>query len=180
MNRAEERVAQRYARAFLNVFGSELSVQEIANIKEAAIYFLQHQHACFLMDLSLLPQKEKEKAIDTICKRFALPAFCKKLCMLLIEHQRAFLLVGVFAYIVEEYFKDTSTHFFVVSTTTDLNDSEKQTVESFLERHIEGSVSCEYKRDKTLIAGMRIYSHNLLWDNSVKGRLRAVKETLRF
>ena len=178
MNRLRDRLARRYARAFLNVFSSSLSPQDLESFKEMARFLTKHSHACFLMELSLLPEQTKIKAVTDLCKQFKLPAFCQKLWMLLIKHQRTSLLPEILYLIVDLHQHDAHIMTFTVSSSVDLSDQQKQKIEKFLHTHVKGSVSCSYVLDKKLIAGIRLQSDSLLWENSVQGSLRMLHESL--
>lgn len=178
MNRLRDRLARRYARAFLNVFSTTLSSSDLENLKKMAKFLSKHSHACFLMELSLLPEDVKIKAIIDVCKRFNLSDPCHKLWLLLVKHQRASLFPDVLYLIVELYQRDANIMTFTVSSSMALSDHQKQKIEKFLHTHVKGSVLCSYILDQKLIAGIRLQSDSLLWENSIQRSLRMLQESL--
>ena len=149
------------------------------HFKEAADFLKKRPHAFFLMELSLLPEQVKLNAIDMLCDRFSLPEGCKKLCLLLIKDQRISLLHDIFIFILLLREKDLKIMHFKLSSSVELSDSQKKQIEQFLDKQIDGSIDCVYRIDTSLIAGIRLQSRSLLWEQSVKKRLRVLQESLR-
>jgi ATP synthase F1 delta subunit len=179
MNHVRSVLSRRYARAFLNTFSDQVTVGNLENFKKASYFLKERPHAFFLMELSLLPDKIKLDAIDNLCSTFDLPVSCKKLCLLLIASQRVSLLQDIFMFIVSFKEEDLRIAYFDVASSSVLSDTQKQQVKQFLDTRIQGSVSCNYRVDESLIAGIRLQSKSLLWEKSVKKRLRALQESLR-
>lgn len=179
MNRVKSILARRYAQAFLGVFSEQITVSNLDNFKQASIFLKQRPHGMFLMELSLVPEKVKNKLLDDLCRQFTLPEGCKKLCLLLIKHQRITLLSDIFSDII--FFKEQDLHIthFNVTSSLQLSDEQRKQVVHFLDKRVHGSIDCTYQVDTSLIAGIRLQSASFLWEKSIKKRLRALQESLR-
>ncbi|MFT6765927.1 MAG: ATP synthase F1 delta subunit [Alteromonas naphthalenivorans] len=179
MNRVANTLARRYARAFLNTFSDQVIAANLKNFKKAADYLKERPHAFFLMELSLLPDKVKVDAIDTLCNTFDLPVGCKKLCLLLIKDQRVSLLRDIFIFIVSLKEQALNIIHFDVASSHVLLETQKKEIKQFLDTHVQGTVSCNYTIDESLIAGIRLQSSSLLWEKSVKKRLASLAQALQ-
>ncbi len=176
----QAKLARRYARAFLNVCGDSLTTQAIEALAELTLFLKGHTHACFLMQLSFLSVDTKEQAVRDLCHRFKVTEGVQKLFLLLIEHQRTSLATHVFDAVIDFYKRKENIVHFSVSTACKLSDQQKKLLEGFLHEQVKGTIFCSYEIDETLVAGIRLQSDNWLWEDSVRGRLRTLQQTLQF
>ena len=109
---------------------------------------------------------------------FGIPFFCQKLCLLLVKHQRTSLLPSICNLVADIYQHDVKIMTFTISSSETLTDQQKKKIETFLHKHVDETVSCSYTLDKTLIAGVRLQSDCLLWEDSIRGRLQTLQESL--
>lgn len=179
MNNVKNMLARRYAEAFLQVFSDNITVNDLDCFKQASIFLKQRPHGMFLMELSLVPEEAKHRSLDDFSKRFNLPHGCKKLCFLLIKRQRISLLSDIFNYIVVFKEQELRITHFDVSSSSELSDAQQEQIVAVLDNRVQGSINCTYRVDTSLVAGIRLQSASLLWEKSVKKRLRALQESLR-
>lgn len=179
MNGVKNILARRYAQAFLQVFSEKITKKDLDSFKQAGAFLKQRPHGMFLMELSLIPEDVKHRSLDELCQKFNLPQGCKKLCFLLIKSQRFSLLADVFSHIVAFKEQELAMTHFKVTSSSELSDTQKKQIIGFLDKRVHGSIDCDYQVDTSLVAGIRLQSASLLWEKSVKKRLRALQESLR-
>ncbi len=175
----EERLASRYAKAFLNCFGKQLDSLDFELLKKAQTFFKARKQVCFFLQLSLLNEAVKKKAVDQIRIELGLAEPFNKLIMLLVQHKRAFLIDVVFAEIIKEAQNRLKAATFVVRFTGALTQDQKKKIVKFLERATQKTVTCLYRQDPTLIAGLRLQSDQFLWEASIKSRLNRIRSSLK-
>ena len=131
-------------------------------------------------NIQLIDISHKQKVIDQLCKDYNLSYGYNKLCMLVIEHQRSLLLPMIFTIIKDRYMKINNMHVFTVTSPYNLSEHEQQDVYDFLQKKLLGIIACSYQIDSSLIAGIRLTSGTLLWEDSIKKRLKKLKNALRY
>lgn len=179
MNRVRNVLARHYAQAFLRVFSDKTTVKDLDCFKQAGAFLKERPHGMFLMELSLVPEDVKHRLLDDLCQRFNLPKACKKLCFLLIKSQRVSLLSAILNHIVILKEEELRITHFNVTSSSELSGKQREQIVDFLDRRVHGSIDCTYRVDTSLVAGIRLQSTSLLWEKSVKKRLRALQESLR-
>ncbi len=93
----------------------------------------------------------------------------------LIEHKRIWLAAAVFRRLFALYKERTGLHQFVVRSSHELTDELRIEVERFLARAAGQGSIYTYTVDNRLIAGIRMQSDTLLWENSVRKQLNTVR-----
>jgi F-type H+-transporting ATPase subunit delta len=167
-------LAYKYANAFLNVYNDRLNFENIKSINNAVQFLPDHRRALFLLQVPIITQAMKKKWVAHFCERFDLIDPLKDLIILLLHHKRAFLLIAVLKAIVDCYQKRHHIENIVVKSSVPLPEKYRQDIERFMNQHIMGIQQYHYKVDPTLIAGIRIQSDTVLWECSMKKRLRDI------
>jgi F0F1-type ATP synthase delta subunit len=171
-------LARRYAQAYLGVSYPLLAPEHVAAFEGAHVFFKEHQPACFLMDLTLLSPLAKEKALKDLIERFKLPLSCYALMCLVIAHHRASLLAPLFHQLAALYQKRAGVMTFVVQSSVPLSEQEKRGVENFLKEQVPAQVHCSYELNPELIAGVRIFNEQYLWEYSAQAQLRVLSTSV--
>lgn len=165
-------VAQRYARAFLNVHAAQITESDMLNIIAARDYFIQQKDVLSILDMYDLDEKQFKQCITIFLAKFALISAFEQLIMLLKQKHRLFLFRDILKFIVWEYQAYTRRLYFELSSAINLSEKEWDTIRSFLNK-LSGSDNI-YKSsvDASLIAGIKAMSGDFLWENSIKSRLQ--------
>lgn len=179
MDRSGLFLARRYAQAYLEVSYHLLMPSHIAAFEAAHLFFKEHQPACFLMDLTLLSPAAKKQALMDLLERFKLPSSCYVLMCLVITHHRASLLAPVFHQLADLYQKRAGIMTFSVQSSITLSEQEKTIIENFLKEQVTVKVHCSYELNPELIAGVRIFNEQYLWEYSAQAQLRALYTSVR-
>ncbi len=179
MDRSGLFLARRYAQAYLGVSYHLLVPDNVGAFEAAHVFFKEHQPACFLMDLTLLSPEVKKKALMDIIERFKLPVSCYALMSLVIAQHRAALLAPVFHQLADLYQKKAGIMTFSVQSVIALSQEEKTGIENFLKEQVPAQVHCSYELNPELIAGVRIFNEQYLWEYSAQAQLRALYTSVR-
>lgn len=180
MNSTQSTLVKRYAKAFLGVFKSSIQRKEIDQL-EACAQFLENHHSwLFLCNLSLIPMQVKQRSIDAICKQYQLPAAYSMLFLLLIQHQRVFLLPDILCGIKKEFMQLSNIQVFTIESSCALSDAHMQALEKVLRQELpDADITCTYSVNPDLIAGLAISSTTLRWEKSVRNDLIALRNSVR-
>jgi F-type H+-transporting ATPase subunit delta len=165
-------IAYKYAIAFLNVYNGRLTFDDIKNIDEAAQFLSKHRRALFLLKVPIIKQRVKQEGLHNICRRFKLVDEVYNLVTLLLKHKRAYLLADVFKAIVYWYQRRHNITNILIKSSMLLPQSYRDDIVHFVDRHVSGIKQYRFEIDPTLIAGIRIQSDTILWENSIDKRLR--------
>ena len=179
MDRSGLFLARRYAQAFLGAYYDVLAADDVTAFESAERFFKTHQPACFFMDLSLLSFESKRAAVLALIKQFKLPDCSYSLIMLIIKQRRALLLADVFHQLADLYKEQAGIVTFTIQSAQVLEKEERKTIENFLKEQVEGQIFCSYELNPDLIAGVRIFNEQYLWEYSAQAQLRALYNSVR-
>jgi len=171
-----ERLAFRYACAFLNVFIDQISADEAKKIYTMYTSLEQNRTLVFFLELPMIKPEEKINLINTLFKKSTLAEPLKRLVSLLIKQKRGLLLVPCLKYIWWLFQQRTNTLFFDMVSSHPLSFQEQQQVKNFLEHISKKKVLYDFKQNKLLIAGIRLQSDQLLWEYSINKLLQSVRQ----
>ncbi len=178
MNRHEEILARRYAKAFLNVYGDQIT-QDGYHAIVLALRFLKENREIITYFKFPRMHEEKKQAIQKLVKMFALPERFISLTNLLCKQQRLYLLVVVLKVLLELYRKEKGIMEFSIKSSHELSELQVKEIQQFLSIKTGKIIFYHYALDKQLIAGIRLMSHSLLWEQSIAQQLRSAEQRLR-
>ena len=175
------RLIQRYASAFLNVFMEELSVNSYGSVCDAVHFFSSKRSRFFLLGMTYVDTSVAREVMAAACEKFKLGNAFKKLIDLLIKHRRLALLPGVMFRICTLYRKRNGIVFFRFTLSHAICEKSVETLRSHLEKLTGYQVWCSpcCCVDRSLIAGMRAQSDNLLWEYSLRDKIKKVERLAR-
>ena len=175
MNNQERIVSRKYACAFLNIFHQSLSRQDVPKIKKLLDSLSEKKGINLFFKLGLISSQVKIDAIKQELKKYKLGYPWGNLVTALVKHKRVFLFPMVLFYIERFYLDFVGLVEWRVSSSYLLDSEQKKTLEKFLAEKTKKEVECEYIVDSDLVAGIRMQSNNLLWEHSVRKKLRNLK-----
>lgn len=173
-------LAQKYAHAFINVFGSVISYDEVRYGGQAASYLYHHRRALFLLKISTLDDEVKRKGLRELCQKFKLPAAFETLIDLLLHDGRAYLFAAVLDVLVLTYRKVHAIAEFHVTSASVLKPDTRVFLEKFMNGKTTSTNFYTYDLNQSLIAGVRMQSDTLLWEYSIDKKLRALARMHQF
>lgn len=170
-------IAQRYARAFLNVF--TIADSDIEKLTHAIDFLRQHPKIGILLKIPLLDARVKWDALkEHIIDRFGLPASFGVLIEVLIHKKRPELLVNVLEQIRKSYRQQHHIIPFAIASSGPLSDEQKKDLENYLAKTTGNTIDAHYTIDKKLIAGVRMQSDELQWEDSIAQQLKKIRKEI--
>jgi len=169
-------LARRYAKAFTNVFFSQLSLPDVEHIFQAADYLASRRRTRFFLRLPAIDISIKKQVLDLVCKRFSLPLPVEQIIDLLLMHKRPYLLHQVLFHIAELYYDRQNILTFTITSSHPLAPESIEVIQNFLARKTGCTILYTHKVDKKLIAGIRLKSEVFVWEYSIHKHLRRVKQ----
>jgi len=170
----EQAVALKYAKAFLNVFIDELSLDDYRNLVVLEQFLKGRREALAFLILPHIEPAIKQQALGSVIEKFSLPDCFNRLVQLLIKDRRAFLFPLVLHVIARLYRRRKHIENFVIQSSYPLDSSEREVIEQFLAQKTGAKILSNHEINKDLIAGIRLKSDRYLWEYSVAKKLRTL------
>lgn len=175
MNVGEKIIAQRYARAFLTVFGNQISYDDFIKTCSLGGYLAGNRTLTFYLTIPTLSAKIKKEGLFKIIHQYKLGAPFEKLVILLIKDKRSFLLGAVLFEVCRLYEKFNRIMTFDITSSHKLDQEVVDVLVQFLQHKTDSTIVHSTHVDPSLIAGIRMQSETLLWEHSIKQQLRNVR-----
>ena len=172
------RLSSMYAKAFLNIYASEISSEEINSLFTAYNFLSNHQEFIFWLGVPTLPHSKKILLIDEFIEKLELPNTTKKLIQLLMSHKRIHLFRDVILATWHEYLRRNNMMHFMFNTSHALPFKDQKIMQQFLSDKTGKHIIYTHKINPQLIAGVRLLSQTLLWDDSIAYKLKRLETTL--
>lgn len=167
------RIINAYAQAYIAASSaSPITPMDVENFKKFHAYCVAHPQLEVYLTLPLL-KKEYTTFITTAAKLFNLPATWIRLGTLLQKHNRVGLLSAVSNNIATLVLEKNNILSCIISTAHRLESTQITQAAHFFETITKKQVQYTTAVNPHLIAGMRIQSATLRWEDSVQKRLRA-------
>ena len=173
----KDKLASRYAQAFVNLYADKITESEFFNIMQAHDVLSENNDVLLLLEFPFV-KEDKKTFIDKFLKKFSLIKEFSNLIVMLIETNRIVLFVEILEFILWEFQDCTKKIYFDITAADTLNDSEIDTIKRFLMKLSNSDIIYKYRVDKKLIVGLRALSSNFLWQYSVSAKLQKVKRAL--
>ncbi len=174
----ERKFAKRYARMLFNVTGvkkAEEAIQGLTLVSEA-IEESKDVRNFFLSPL--IDEDERAKAVEVLAEKLGLGEEVKKFLVFLSLKKAIVALPDIIRHYRNIYFEKKRKAKATVITPIKFNgDYEKRLVES-LRKITDRDVDIEYVYDPDLIGGIVVKVGSTMFDGSLRGQLRMLKESL--
>jgi ATP synthase F1 delta subunit len=164
-------ISNKYAHAFLHIFFDQLTPDDIMALEQISQFLEQDRRIIFFLRLPIIENNIKLQGLQMLVQQWHLPQSIMVLIKLLSDHKRLDLLPMVLSAIVRFYREEAGIMSFVITSAPSLTSQEVQTLIEFLARVTGRSIIYEYKVDTRLIAGIRLQSTTLFWEQSIAKRL---------
>jgi len=176
MNEEYALLCRRYATAFLNIYGCRLSIGDCKALKDAETVLRAHRSWLVFFDLPDLTDEKREQMIATLIEQLHLPKVLKKLLILVDDHRRIWLLPEMINSLTKLFLERNNLLSFTIMSYPSLSDEQLTTIKDFLMNKTGKQVLYVSKEDGRLIAGIRALSGELLWEYSIKKKLREAQQ----
>jgi ATP synthase F1 delta subunit len=167
-------VAKKYAKAFLNSFSS-ITFADILKIETAQKFLQDHHRTLFFLQLPQYSDAVRLSMIEDLVGYFSLPQECIKIFLLLITHNRSYLIPEFLFFIALLYKERINVMDFSVKSAHSLDEKQKIKIKAFLDARSGKNSMCSYVIDKKLIAGIRVQSVGYMWEYSVRKQLHCLR-----
>ena len=172
-------VAKKYAKAFLHCFSSQITFADITKIAIAQQFLQDHRRTLFFLQLPQFNEAIRLSMVEDLVHYFLLPQQCITIFLLLISHNRSFLIPEVLSYIVLLYKEKNNVIDFSIKSSHFLDEKQKDIIKLFLDKNSGKKSMCTYVKDKNLIAGIRAQSIEYVWEYSIRKQLDSLRNLER-
>lgn len=173
-------VSSRYARAFAEVvIDLRLDPEKAtAELNDMATLLKSNAKLQTVLTNPSVPHKQKLALLDAIVSRLGASKPLRNFVAVLIDHHRT----AQIGDIAERFREELNQHLGIaeaqVSSARDLTNDEKQLLEREMARITGKKVRATYSRDGDLLGGAVVRIGSTIYDGSVRGQLRKIKENL--
>lgn len=169
-------LARRYAQAFMNVHGTDISKDMFKRVREIALFLQNHKRSLFILQLPYITNEKKHSILhELLIKQFKLPASFDALITQLIDDKRSLLIGQVIEQMSKLYMKLHNIEQFLITSAHELTQQQLDEIQRYLADRLGKDIIYEYKIDKTLIAGIRLLSDFHVWEYSIAQQLHRVR-----
>ncbi len=173
-------VTSRYARAFADVvFDMKLEtsavLQQLRSVQEllGASEDLRR-----VWENPAIPAEQKRKLLDAIVARENIQKLVRNFLAVLIDHRRIFQLAEIAKQVETELNARLGMAEADVTSARELSPDERRALESQVEKLTGRKVRAHYATDGALLGGAVVKVGSTIYDGSVRGQLRRMKEQL--
>ena len=173
-----EKIARRYARAYLNVFQKLLSVGDIAALESLVALLKKNRIILAYLVVPRWSNQEKKIFLTALFTQLKICPSFKKLTFVLLQHRSIELLTDIAEYVLFEDRKRHGKQEFAVTSSHLLSVTEQQLVIDYLVTMTSCSIDAVFTIDPTLIYGIKLQSESFQFDNSVAKKLKEARQNL--
>lgn len=171
-------IAKKYAKAFMQVAGSRFTLEDYHALGKFEEFLHKNPHIMLVFRVPLFEDAKKAKFLRLLLERFALAGHMQALCNMLLVHDRIMLMTRVFYMIRKLYQEEHNMMFFTITTSHQLEGKKLEKIQNFLAHKTGRTILYTYMVDNKLISGVRAQSDTLLWECSIRRRLRIARHAL--
>ena len=173
-------VNSRYARAFVDVVSDKkLDPAKTEDELMSIAQMVTETHALrTVWESPSVPAEQKRAVLDQIVKRTGASQMTRNFVAVLIDNRRIAALPEIARQFQEEMNARLGIADAEVTTARELSPDEKQRLEQQISSIIGKKVHARYTRDAKVLGGAVVKVGSTIYDGSVKGQLRRLKEAL--
>jgi F-type H+-transporting ATPase subunit delta len=173
-------VASRYARALTDViFADKLdAAKTIQDLKDVSADLEATHELRFAWESPAVSPDKKLKILDGIASKSGMDKRTRNFVAILIEKRRINLLSEMVDQIQAEVNNRLGLADAQVTSSRNLGDDERRTLESQISKATGKTVRATYTQDKSLLGGAVVKVGSTIYDGSVRGRLERMKQQI--
>ena len=173
-------VARTYARAFadvviaarLDAVRATADLQAIADLMAASVDLRR------IWENPAVEAAQKRNILDVIAQRDGISMQVRNLVAVLIDHRRIHFLPAIIQQLQKELDDRLGFAEAEIITVRVLDDAEKRSLESEVEKVTGKKVRAHYAQDASLLGGAMVRVGSTIYDGSIAGQLQKIKEAL--
>jgi F-type H+-transporting ATPase subunit delta len=172
------REAKRYANALLRHTGIDNAPQAIAEIKAVNDLMIKSKEFKSLLTSPQFTPDERKNVIKQIADKIKLSENTVKFIMYLAELRVIIFLPEIIRIATSLYFEKKKKAKAIVMTPIEISKDHENTLRSSLKKVTDRDVDIEYVMDQSLLGGILIKMGSTMYDTSIKGQLRLLRDEL--
>ena len=170
---------KKYARAFYHTVHSKIDAQQVINIKNLILFLTKDSTFLQCLQLDFIDHNIKKDFTDKLINKYQLINNFEKLLILLAHNRSIFLFPQILKQILEIYNINNNIIEFNIVSSNKLNDIQLLQLKTFLYKHTQKNIIYNLSIDKSLIAGIKIYSETLGWEHSIRKQLNTLRNAYK-
>lgn len=173
-------VTSRYARAFADVVvGQKLEVNSVREELRAVVATVSaSKELRDVMESPAIPHDQKLRLLDAIASEMGLVTAVRNFVAVLIDHGRIPMLAQIARQFEIELNNRLGLAEAEITSSRELSPEEKKGMEEQIARMTGKRVQARYALDKAILGGAVVKIGSTIYDGSVRGQLRRMKEQL--
>jgi F-type H+-transporting ATPase subunit delta len=173
-------VTNRYARAFVDVvFERKLQADAVLRELRILVEILDSSPELRrVWENPAIPAEQKRKVLDAMVARENISKPVRNFAAVLIDHHRILQLAAITRQVESELDQRLGLAEADVTSARPLSDEEKRTLEVRVEGLTGRKVRARYATDRGILGGAVVRLGSTIYDGSVRGQLRRMKEQL--
>lgn len=173
----ESRVAKRYARALVMSIKNQKEYEKVRKILGDFLRLINTNEEFKLgMETLLFSKKQKKALLSDIQKEVNFEEKVFNFIQILIEENRLMFLDSIIRLMEDYWFAKIGVEKLKVYSSVNLNEQQENELTKNLEKSFQKKVFLEKEIDQSLIAGIKIQRGSVVYDFSIAGNLRKLKE----
>ncbi len=173
-------ISGRYARAFAEVI-FDLRVppeQALGELSEIAALLKSNEDLRTVLGNPAVPHRQKLSLLDAIVSRLGGSRALRNFLAVLIDHRRIGQIEEIARQVRQELNQRMGIAEARISSARELSSEERQLLERQITAITGKQVQATYSRDPSLLGGAVVRVGSTIYDGSVRGQLRRIKESL--
>jgi F-type H+-transporting ATPase subunit delta len=179
VKRKQQEQVKRYAKMFLNVIGMEDAPKAIEELKAVDAVMSQSKEFKVFLESPGFSLDDRQRVLRGVSPLLALSDQTVRFITRLTEERIVFALSHLISVVVALYLEKKKRVMVVVMTPGVVQEIYTQRLTASLKKLTGKDVDIEYVIDPTLLGGMRIKVGSTMYDSSIKGQLRLLKDDLK-
>jgi F-type H+-transporting ATPase subunit delta len=173
-------VSSRYARAFADVIAdkrldAEGTLGELAQMVELVSSSAELRT---VLESPAIPAEQKRRLLDAVVQRGGFSTQVRNFLAVIVDHRRVALLGEIVQQLRTELNQRLGIADAEVTSARELGEDERRALESRLAASTGRKVRAHYKIDSAVLGGAVVRIGSTIYDGSVRGQLRKLKEAL--
>jgi ATP synthase F1 delta subunit len=174
MNTNDVILSQKYAQAFFNVYSHTFSDNTAQNLNKWMHFIKENEQILFYLRLTNINPDVKKNALYDVIKSFDLPVTYNKIVDLLINDKRIHILPLVLHDIIFLIYDRDNLMPVTCVVSHEIGNQYLDGIKEIIASQTGSELLCTVRHDPELIAGVKIYSKDILWEYNIKDILSRI------
>jgi ATP synthase F1 delta subunit len=173
-----QQAVKRYAKMFLNSMGIDDMPKALEELSAVNELMQKSREFRGLLENPRFTKEEREKGVKEISERVKISGSTVRFILYLSEHLVIASLDGLIQIVTAIYLEKKKKAKAIVVTPVDTQKKYEETLKSSLKQITGRDVDIEYVVDPSLLGGVLVKVGSSMYDSSIKGQLRLLRDDL--